>query len=80
MLFLAITGFILMNALGIIFLPRFTVCMYIWYTIFKWGYLAKEAQDWMGLFVIIFFFATIAVLVWDVIRGVGFFEGKIDIF
>ena len=74
MLFLAVTGFILMNVLGIVFLPRFTASIYIWYTLAKWGYLTNNDPGWMVVFVIILFFGTIAVLVWDILRAVSFFD------
>lgn len=80
MLFLAVVGFILMNALGIIFLPRFTVCIWIWYTIGQWGYLANGAPDWMVLPAVILVFSTLAALIWDIFRNISFFEGHQEIF
>lgn len=75
MLALAVIGFILINVLGIVFLPRFTVCMYIWYTLAKWGYLTAGAPEWIVLPTVILVVSTIAVLVWDILRNMSFFDG-----
>lgn len=72
MLFLAVTGFILINALGIIFLPRSTACIYIWYTISQWNYLAKGAPDWMLLPGVLLVISTVVTFVWDIVRGSNF--------
>jgi len=74
MLFLAVMGFILINVLGIVLLPRFTVCVYIWYTIMQWGYLTNRDPGWMMLLVVILFLGTIAVFVWDILRLLNFFD------
>lgn len=57
MLALAVIGFILINILGIVFLPRFTVTIYIWYTLAKWGYLTNNDPGWMTLPITILFLA-----------------------
>lgn len=80
MLFLAVTGFILMNVLGIVFLPRLTICIYIWYSLAKWGYLTNNDPGWMVLPVMLLFFGTILVLIWDVMRGISFWDDRKRIF
>lgn len=80
MAFLAVVGFILLNIIGIVLLPRFAVCVYIWYVLAQWGYLSKEAPDWMVMPILILFFVSIGVFIWDVLRDLNFFSDNPKIF
>lgn len=80
MLLLAVAGFTLMNVLGVVFLPRFTVNIYIWYVLTKWGYFSNDAPSWMVPFAIVLFFSTIAFFVWDILRALNFFSDDEKIF